>query len=431
MDISQLYELFLKCPTIFTDSRKVVENGMFFALKGDKFDGNDYALGTIEQGAGYAVVDREELANNDGCILVKNVLETLQQLANFHRKKLNIPVIAITGTNGKTTTKELLSAVLRKKYKLYATQGNLNNHIGVPLTLLSLTSEHQVAIIEMGASHPKDIEQLCGIADPDFGLITNVGKAHLEGFGSFEGVINTKGELYHHLMTKNAKIFVNKGNPHLMNLVGQYKNISTYSIYNNGAQLVGDIASNDIHLTAKILFPKGWLYVRTKLTGAYNVENVMAAACIGMNFNVDPLDIQSAIESYTPQNNRSQLLDSGKNKVLLDCYNANPTSMEAAIKNFIQINRSGKVFILGDMLELGFASIEEHQRIVNILVENRAESVILVGTNFAKTNTPNSFKKFDNVRDLNEYFAQEPITDHFFLVKGSRGVSLEKIIDYL
>lgn len=431
MDIAQLYIIYKNNPKIFTDSRKAAEGGIFFALKGDRFNGNEFALQALEKGAQYAVVDDPKLQSNKNCIVVDDVLTTLQKLSTHHRNQLKIPVIAITGSNGKTTTKELTASVLNQSYSTLATQGNLNNHIGVPLTLLSITPEHEMAIIEMGANHPGEIAQLCEIARPDYGLITNVGKAHLEGFGSFEGVIRTKGELYNFLVKNEKQIFVNSDNPFLMEILPQDRDYLTYGTKATTAQLRGEIASNEVFITVKALFPKGWLYLRTKLSGGYNLENVLAAARIGLHFGIDPLKIQHAIESYTPSNNRSQFQDTGRNQVLLDCYNANPTSMEASIKNFIQMKKENKTLILGDMLELGESSLSEHQNIVNLLVAENNISVLLVGTNFNLTNAPEHYLKFNDSKQLNAFLEKEKIAGRLIFVKGSRGISLEKCIQWL
>lgn len=431
MNLEQLYQHFLNFPAAFTDSRKAAEGGLFFALKGDRFDGNDFAEEALRQGAHLAIVDRVELKTNERCIVVDDVLTTLQQLARHHRRQLTIPILGITGTNGKTTTKELTATVLSKKFRVLATQGNLNNHIGVPLTLLSVTREHQIAIVEMGANHPGEIDALCRIAEPDYGLITNVGKAHLEGFGSFEGVIRTKGELYKHLTSNKHPVFVSADNPHLMGLLSPGDQQLTYGIHNSTAQLKGEIAANDLHLTAKVLFPKGWLYIKTQLTGAYNLENVLAAARIGLHFGVDPLDIRDAIEEYHPQNNRSQLQSTAKNQLLLDCYNANPTSMEASVRNFLQIKKSNKILILGDMLELGTSSPAEHQKIVDLLRQDEVLQVVLVGPCFGKTNVPDHFLKFETVTQLNDYLRQSDPVDQLILIKGSRGIALEKCVEWL
>jgi UDP-N-acetylmuramoyl-tripeptide--D-alanyl-D-alanine ligase len=427
--IPELHQLFLQYKNIFTDSRKASMGGIFFALKGDRFDGNLFAEQAIIDGANFAVVDNPKLASNPNCIVVDDVLSTLQRLANYHRKTMPYPILAITGTNGKTTTKELIAEVLRRKFNVLATQGNLNNHIGVPLTLLSLTPEHEIAIVEMGANHQGEIAQLCNIAEPDYGIITNVGKAHLEGFGSFEGVVKTKGELYRHISQHGKGIFRNAENQHLAQIAPTNVANYTYGLIPTDAQLKGEIASNDYYVTGKVLFEKGWLYLRSKLTGGYNMENILAAARIGLHFGVDPLKIQEAIESYTPSNSRSQILKIGSNTILLDCYNANPSSMEVSIRNFMEIQRSGKIIILGDMLELGEVSHLEHQKVVDQLASGSFEQVFLVGSNFMSTYTPEHFTKVNEVTELELIFTIKNFSGKFLFIKGSRGIRLEKVLD--
>jgi UDP-N-acetylmuramoyl-tripeptide--D-alanyl-D-alanine ligase len=427
--IENLYQLYQKKPNIFTDSRKAKDGGIFFALKGENFDGNNFALNAIADGADFAVVDRNDLTGNDRIILVDDVLSTLQKLANFHRKQLRIPVLAITGTNGKTTTKELITNVLSQKFKVLATVGNLNNHIGVPLTLLSITNEHQIAIIEMGANHPGEIDFLCSIAEPNFGIITNVGRAHLEGFGSFEGVKKTKGELYKFIEKKGKGIFINNGNEHLMAMSPPNVEKFTYSISHHTAQLTGESVSNELLLVCKVLFPKGWLYIKTNLTGVYNLENVLATCRIGLYFGVDPLQIQKGIESYIPSNNRSQVLQIGNSKIIVDCYNANPSSMEASISNFIQIEKPNKTMVLGDMLELGEDSETEHQKIADLVVRSGITDVYMVGSQFYKTTTPHGYRKYLNVDELLSVIDKQKLDSRFILIKGSRGVRLEKVIE--
>jgi UDP-N-acetylmuramoyl-tripeptide--D-alanyl-D-alanine ligase len=427
--IEEIYSLFLNTPKVFTDSRQAANGGIFFALKGDNFDGNDFAVKTIADGADYAVVDRKELDRSEKIIYVENVLSTLQKLANYHRRQLKTPILAITGTNGKTTTKELIASVLQTKYNIIATQGNLNNHIGVPLTLLTLTKKHEIGVIEMGANHPGEIEFLCSIAEPDLGIITNVGKAHIEGFGSFEGVKKTKGELYTYLASNGKGIFINADNEHLMGMAPVSVEKYTYGINSESVQLKGEVANADLLLVCRALFPKGWLYLKTNLTGAYNLENILAAARIGLYFNIDPLLIQKGIETYAPSNSRSQLLRKGENTILMDCYNANPSSMEVSLKNFMQIEKEGKVFILGDMLELGSVSIEEHQKIVDVLSGAEDSEVFLVGDNFMQTISPSRFFKCLNVDQLRLEIENKNWKNRFLLIKGSRGIKLEKIIE--
>ncbi|WP_423126738.1 UDP-N-acetylmuramoyl-tripeptide--D-alanyl-D-alanine ligase [Gaoshiqia sp. Z1-71] len=428
MNTEQLYRLYCQHPLISTDSRKIPAGCIFFALKGQNFNGNEFAEESLAKGAAYAVVDDPALAGNDKLILVNDVLESLQQLSTWHREQLNIPVIAITGSNGKTTTKELIAAVLRQKFRVTFTQGNLNNHIGVPLSLLTMTGQTEVAIIEMGANHPGEIAGLCRIARPDYGIITNIGKAHLEGFGSFEGVVKTKSELYDFLRENRGKCFVNADNELLVKQAVGLDQLS----YGTGAaaQLRGQVEESAYYLTVKALFPKGWLYLKSKLIGNYNAENILAAARIGLHFDLDPLKIQQAIENYEPDNNRSQLIQKRSNRIIMDAYNANPTSMMAALQNFEGINHPDKVLILGDMLELGAYSEQEHQKIADFIAQSNIQSVFLVGDCFSKTHTPLKAKKFGSAELLINYlYQQKTMEDKLILIKGSRGIQLEKVLE--
>jgi UDP-N-acetylmuramoyl-tripeptide--D-alanyl-D-alanine ligase len=429
MNIASLYSIFQKHPIVTTDSRNIPANSIFFALKGTSFNGNTFAAEALKKGAAFAVIDQPELATNDRLILVLDVLTTLQQLARYHRDQLGLTILAITGTNGKTTTKELVAAVLTKKFKVNFTLGNLNNHIGVPLTLLSMNKDSEFGVVEMGANHPGEIRILCEIANPDFGMITNIGKAHLEGFGSFEGVIKTKSELYNFLRTKGRKCFINCDNSIL---TAQAQNLEqiTYGI-SSDYFMSGEIASTDNYLVVKALFPKGWLYLKSKLVGDYNYENLLAAACVGKYFEVDPLLIQKALEEYTPSNNRSQLIRNEKNTIIMDAYNANPTSMMAALQNFANIKNDQKCIILGDMLELGDISAAEHQTIVDFIDDQDFYAVFLVGPHFMNTTDSIKKKKFDNVELLTNYLKTQPIENKLFLIKGSRGIHLEKILELL
>jgi UDP-N-acetylmuramoyl-tripeptide--D-alanyl-D-alanine ligase len=429
MEIANLYSIFLNHPIVTTDSRNIPENSIFFALKGANFNGNAFAADALSKGASYAVIDEPEFAANDKTILVDDALISLQKLAQYHRNHLGLPILAITGTNGKTTTKELITAVLSKKYRVNSTKGNLNNHIGVPLTILSMNEETEFGIIEMGANHPGEIETLCEIANPDFGIITNIGKAHLEGFGSFEGVIKTKSELYDFIRNKNGKCFLNADNSLLTQ---QAKDIEQIS-YGKSTDyfMSGELASTDNYLVVKALFPKGWLYLKSKLIGNYNFENLLAAACIGKYFEVDPLLIQEAIADYTPSNNRSQLIQKGKNIIIMDAYNANPTSMMAALNNFAGIRHENKCLILGDMLELGNSSAEEHQKIIDFIDGQTFSEVFLVGAQFKDTIDLTQKKKFDQVELLANYLKTTPLENKLILIKGSRGIHLEKILDLL
>jgi len=430
MNLASLYQIYLNHPLISTDSREIEQGSIFFALKGENFNGNTFALSAIGLGASFAVVDEEEFAVDDRIFLVKNVLQTLQDLARHHRQSLGIPVLAITGTNGKTTTKELIASVLSRKFNLVYTKGNLNNHIGVPLTLLTLKPDTQMAVIEMGANHPGEIEALCNLARPDFGLITNVGRAHLEGFGSFEGVIQTKTELYRFLEKSGGTIFINLANNYLRDLVGHTKTVG-YATTPATEGLEGETVSANPFLVLRVLFPKGWMYIRTKLVGSYNLENVLAAAAVGQYFGLDPLEIAAAIEEYQPDNNRSQLVEKQHNRLLMDAYNANPSSTRAALENFAQLEAPLKAVLLGDMLELGSVAAEEHQKIVDYLVTMKVDKVILTGAHFTGCNLPPEFLHFPNAAALEEFLGKEQFSGYLILVKGSRGMKLETVCHLL
>jgi len=429
MDIQTLYEIFRQYPIVTTDSRNIPPDSIFFALKGDNFNGNKFAAEAISKGASYAVIDEPEFVINDRSILVTNVLISLQQLARHHRDQLQIPILAITGTNGKTTTKELIACILSKKFKVNYTQGNLNNHIGVPLTLLSMKADTEIGVVEMGANHPGEIKILCEIANPDFGIITNIGKAHLEGFGSFEVVIRTKSEMYDFLRDKGGKCFVNADNPLLIQQAAKLEQISYGKSTENF--MTGELASTDSFLVVKALFPKGWLYLKSNLVGDYNFENLLAATCVGKYFDVDPLKMQEALAEYFPSNNRSQLIRKEKNTIIMDAYNANPTSMMAALCNFANIKHDQKCLILGDMLELGNASLEEHQKIVDYIDGQNFSDVFLVGSQFLNTKSDIKKEKFERVELLSNYLKTQPIENKFILIKGSRGIHLEKILEFL
>ena len=429
MNIESLYSIYKNFPQVTTDSRNIPVNSIFFALKGENFNGNLFASEALSKGAAYAIIDEKEYATSDRLILVDDTLRCLQQLARFHRDQLNIPIIAITGTNGKTTTKELIAVVLSQKYTVNYTQGNLNNHIGVPLTILSMNNETEFGVVEMGANHQGEIEPLCKIANPDFGIITNIGKAHLEGFGSFEGVIKTKSELYSFLRAKGGKCFINADN---IILKEQAKELEQISYGKSTDYFVGgEISSTDNYLVIKALFPKGWLYFKSKLVGDYNFENLLAAICVGKYFNVDPIRMQEALTNYTPSNNRSQLIKKEKNTIIMDAYNANPTSMMAALSNFANIPNENKCLILGDMLELGEVSLEEHQKIVNFIDKREFTDVFLIGSQFKNTKCMIQKKKFDQVELLSNYLKTQPIENKLILIKGSRGIHLEKILELI
>ncbi|MFV0590016.1 MAG: UDP-N-acetylmuramoyl-tripeptide--D-alanyl-D-alanine ligase [Draconibacterium sp.] len=429
--LEKIYQSFLKSnQSVSTDSRKIEKGCIFFALKGDNFNGNQYAAEAIKKGAAYSIVDENEYVSSDRTILVENVLNTLQKLALLHRKKLGIPILAITGTNGKTTTKELIAAVLSEKYKISFTQGNFNNHIGVPLTLLSMNNKTEFGVVELGANHPGEIAQLCKIADPDYGIITNVGKAHLEGFGSFEGVIKTKGELYKYLGKKNGTIFYNRDNTYLQELGKPIQKRVSYGT-NSNANFKGELLHSPPFVNLKANFAKGVLYINTKLIGDYNFENVLAAVCIGNYFEIDPLKIQSAIKNYEPRNSRSQLIVRNGLRIIMDAYNANPTSMKAALESFAANNVASSYLILGDMLELGKYSEDEHLSILQKITEKEFQNVFLVGKEFSKANVHFSFPSFNKVEDLCTILEKEPIKNGNILIKGSRGIKLEKVLEYL
>ena len=427
MKLDELYQIYLEHPQVTTDSRKISEGSIFFALKGENFNGNSFAKTSLDMGAAYAVIDDENHATDERTILVDNVLHTLQDLARLHRQKSGIPILAITGSNGKTTTKELVASVLSRKFKIVFTEGNLNNHIGVPLTLLRITPDTQFGIVEMGANHPGEIDQLCKIALPDFGLITNVGRAHLEGFGSFEGVIRTKTELYRFLQHNNGTIFINRANPFLSKLAGHERNVS-YTTEKEGEGLEGETISSEPFLVFKVLFSKGWLYIKTGLVGRYNLENAMAAVAVGLYFGIDPTEIASAIGAYQPENNRSQMVKTERNILLMDAYNANPSSTTAALENFAQLDVHVKGVILGDMLELGTVSHEEHQKIVDLLVAMKLDMVFLVGPLYSGCHLADNFHRFKDSNELTAFLKNEQLTGYHFLIKGSRGMKLESIV---
>ena len=391
---------------VSTDTRNLPAGCMFFALHGERFDGNKFAKQALEQGASLAVIDNPEYALPEGTLLVEDTLLALQDLARAWRRELGLPIIGITGTNGKTTTKELLATVLSIKYHLHYTQGNLNNQIGVPLTLLQITRAHEMAIVEMGASHPGDIKELVDIAEPNCGLITNVGRAHLEGFGSFEGIQRTKQELYDYLVAHNGTIFRNADNPYLA------------AMENNATQHYTTLHNTTQHYTTGTM-PSG-----TNLVGEYNAENVSAAICVGEYFSISREQALEAIRQYVPTNNRSQAMQTANNQLIVDAYNANPTSMQAAINAF-----KGDTYILGAMRELGEYSHLEHQNIVNMLAERKAENVFLVGEEYMRTTSP--YPVFENVEQLHKYLETNPLRDKNILLKGSRSTQMEKLLDVL
>lgn len=432
MDISELYNIFKEHPVVTTDSRDCPNGSIFFALKGASFNGNAFAAKALEQGCSYAVIDEQQyvVANDTRYILTDNCLHTLQQLANYHRRALGTTVIGVTGTNGKTTTKELISAVLTEKYNVLYTQGNFNNDIGVPKTLLRLKSEHQIAVVEMGASHPGDIKTLVDIVEPDYGIITNVGMAHLQGFGSFEGVVRTKGELYDYLRTKHATIFIHNENPYLM---GMSNGLALVKYGTNDADDLcadGQLEACAPYLTFKWRHGASqWHHIQTHLIGSYNIYNMLAAACIGLYFKVSMEQIDHALSHYVPTNNRSELETTPDNKLIIDAYNANPTSMNAALTNFKGMAVSHKMVILGDMKELGEVSQAEHQKVVDFLKDADFEHVWLVGSEFKKTDC--DFRKFDNVEEVKAAIAENQPKGYYILIKGSNSTKLYLLKDLL
>jgi len=421
--IKHIHSLFIKHNKASTDTRNIIPNSIFFALKGENFNANVFAEEALKKGAIYAIVDEKKYQTNKNIILVKDVLHTLQQLASFHRKYLKLPVIALTGSNGKTTTKELINTVLSKKYNTVATKGNLNNHIGVPLTLLSMTKETEIGIVEMGANHPKEIEFLCNIAKPDFGYITNFGKAHLEGFGNLEGVIKAKTELYQYLKINNKIVFVNANdNTQIeksinMQLISFGTEKSKYSI---------KLLSANPFVTMKF----DNIIIESNMLGIYNYNNIAAAIAIGKHFNVNNNQIKQALEIYHPTNNRSQIINLEDKKIILDAYNANPSSMKSALENFIQLTDENKIVILGDMFELGSYAEIEHQKITDLVNNNNLKHIYLLGENFLKTITNNkNITILKNYNSFKEHFDIVKFKNSTILIKASRGMALERIVN--
>ena len=433
MELSEIYELYLKHPVITTDSRECPENSIFFALKGENFNGNAYASKALDEGCAYAVVDEKQYAakGDPRYITVNNALETMQQLAHLHRVTLGLPVIQITGTNGKTTTKELISAVLAKKFNVLHTEGNFNNHIGAPKTLLRLTRKHQIAVIETGANHPGEIALLTKIVDPDYGIITNVGRAHLEGFGSFEGVVRTKCELYDYLRRKKGTtVFLNNDSDILCRMA---ENLSTVRYGSSPADNLA-VEGETVDCTPYLSFRwrqkgKEWNYVATKLIGDYNLSNLLAAVTAGLQFDIAAGDINSALANYIPSNNRSQLKQTENNTLIIDAYNANPVSMTAALKNFADLHAAGKMVILGQMGELDKESDEEHGRIIEFLSRANFDEVWLVGENFKKLAPP--FRTFNNESEVETALKETPPVHRTILIKGSNSNKLYKLAEIL
>lgn len=423
MNISEIYDIFLKSSGISTDTRTIQKDNLFFSLSGDNFNGNKFAKQALEKGAKFAIIDDKNYIQKN-TILVKNTLDTLQQLANHHRKELSIPIIALTGSNGKTTTKELINCVLSQKYNTKATKGNLNNHIGVPLTLLSMDSSTEIGIVEMGANNFNEIELLANISSPDYGYITNFGKAHLEGFGSLEGVIKAKSELYQNLRKNNKIVFLNSDNTEQ---VKQSKDINSFTFSENNNSNT-TIQFSKTSPEVEVVYKNQT--IKSNLIGSYNFTNIAAAISIGEYFKVNTKDIIKAIETYTSDNNRSQIINKNSNKIILDAYNANPTSMKAALESLNQLKTQNKVLFIGDMFELGESSKEEHQNIVNYIETMEINQCYILGEQFSKTTHSTKIKSHRDYNDfLNNY--NKSFTNHTILIKGSRGMALERILELL
>jgi UDP-N-acetylmuramoyl-tripeptide--D-alanyl-D-alanine ligase len=427
MDISNIHNLFLSCSGVVIDTRKIIENSFFVALKGERFDANTFAKEALQKGASFVLIDNAEFYIDQRTILVENTLETLQELATFHRQYLKLPIVALTGSNGKTTTKELINVVLSKKFKVKATIGNLNNHIGVPLTILSFTTDTQIGIVEMGANHQKEIQFLCQIAQPDYGYITNFGKAHLEGFGGVEGVIKGKSEMYDYLKANHKNVFVNLDDAIQEEKTKSFNRI-TFSQLNKEASVpIQKVAANPL-----VTIQFNDVTINSHLIGLYNANNINAAIAIGLYFDITNEDIKAAIETYIPDNNRSQLISKGTNEIILDAYNANPSSMKVAIDNFVQLENESKMMILGDMFELGDESAQEHKSIVQLVRQNQDGTTFFVGDSFFanKIEQPNLFF-YQTFEDFSNFIQHHQPNHSLILIKGSRGMSLERTLDFI
>jgi UDP-N-acetylmuramoyl-tripeptide--D-alanyl-D-alanine ligase len=421
--IEELYQIYLKHPSVQTDTRKLKPGDIFFALKGENFNGNAFAKQAVEAGAAYVVIDDAAYEISGKTILVDNVLECLQQLAHHHRQQFQIPFIAITGSNGKTTTKELIHAVLSSKYKTYTTEGNLNNHIGIPLTLLRIKADAEIAVIEMGANHQKEIESYCQYALPTHGLITNCGKAHLEGFGGAAGVRKGKGELFDYLKTIDGTAFIFNDYDYLKEMSVGVSHIFSYG--SKDGDITGEMLSSEPYLETAIT-GKNTFHIQTQLVGSYNFPNVLAAVCVGQYFKIAADKIKWAIENYTPSNSRSQLINKGSNRFIMDAYNANPSSMKLAIENFANLKSEKKVLLLGAMAELGEESMAEHEAIIKLIQSKNWEKVVLVGGDFIKLAHP--YLSFTNAQEAKTWLQNQKFENTDFLVKGSRSMQMEKII---
>ncbi|HOY31192.1 MAG TPA: UDP-N-acetylmuramoyl-tripeptide--D-alanyl-D-alanine ligase [Bacteroidales bacterium] len=427
MKIEELYKLFTAHPCISTDTRNLTRGELYFSLKGQNFNGNRFARQAVENGAAYAIIDEEQYFVENKTILVDNVLDCLQKLAAFHRSKLSIPVIGISGSNGKTTTKELVHAVLSEKYHTFSTQGNLNNHIGVPLSILQITPEHEIAIIEMGANHMGEIHDLCQISQPDYGLITNIGKAHLEGFGNYDNVIKAKTELYRYIEQRHGMVFINYNN-NILKINAQNIRQFSYGTNQNAAIHTTFIVANPY---VKLYWENKKTIIQSKLIGKYNFENILAAIAVGEYFKVETEKIKHAIEQYFPQNSRSEYINKKDNTIILDAYNANPTSMIAALENFNLMQSVNKVVMLGDMLELGSYKEAEHEKIIEFLINSNYNEVYLVGPIFSTVNTCSKFKTFKSSLMLRDFLKTSPLKKALILVKGSRGMQMEHVLNAL
>lgn len=425
MTIEELYEIYLKHPSVQTDTRKLKQGDIYFALKGANHNGNAYAKQAIESGAAYAVVDEDVQSTDDRIIRVDDVLTTLQQLSKIHRMQFNIPFIAITGSNGKTTTKELIHVVLASKYKTYTTEGNLNNHIGIPLTILKIKRDAEMAVIEMGANHQKEIQGYCEYALPTHALITNCGKAHLEGFGGVEGVRKGKGELFDFIKMNHGSVFIFNDYDYLINMSEGISSVKTYGT--NHANIVGEISDDNQFLEVRIKKGAKIERINTQLVGGYNLPNVLAAVCIGKAFDVPDVKIKSALESYQPSNSRSQLIKKESNEIILDAYNANPSSMKLAIENYAKMSGNKKILMLGSMAELGDESQYEHQQLVDLIKSYQWHEVVLVGNAFSEIH--DRFHFFSKVDEAKGWFKLQGFTDAQILIKGSRSMQMEKLLD--
>ena len=431
MTIAQLYEIYKQHPSVQTDTRKLKNGDLFFALKGDNFNGNAFAAKALEAGAEYAIIDEPEYAISEKMILVNNVLQTLQQLALHHRRQFSIPFIAITGSNGKTTTKELIHAVLSTTYRTYTTEGNLNNHIGIPLTLLKVGSDAEMAVVEMGANHQKEIESYCQYTEPTHGLITNLGKAHLEGFGGVEGIRKGKGELFDYLKRFGGTALVMNDDHWLVEMSKGINPVITYGT--EEADVVGEVIhpdtlddEEDAFLHVNIIKGAGTGIIRTNLVGDYNIYNVLVAVTIGKLFRVSDENIRDAIERYHPTNSRSQMIVRDNNHIILDAYNANPSSMKAAIENFARLRAADKVLMLGAMAELGEESLDEHREIISLIAKYPWKEVVLVGGDFMRIDHP--YRKLENSHAAKEWYDAEKISGAHILIKGSRSMQMEKVL---